>query len=383
MLAAWNRLRIWWSSMWTQVCRFWSSEGPAGDCFWLLDFLLLLAVLQFFDSSQTKSETAFQIVLDVIKVTVVCLVGVRVLLIVSLEKPITSLRKSITSDRVNSGDRAFDELEYRRFNKSGRAMLLIIYGLIIIDTILLSIPNPMKDSVLELPPQLCRVGKQMSGVFYFAFVGFIALSMIPRMFCSLACSGILLMGLRLKLKMLTHRYKTIIEYPFLDADRYYSRVDREVQNVVDQQLECWSQLQVLKDCVGKQFFMVHYFAVFAIGALLFVCQDMGLNILSVAIVTTTMGFLLEYYLWCALVDSLQDEAQTIGYLIFELCAKIPYIHKYRHQYKRLQTSLMITWINTGNGLKMNCMGLFEISKVSFVYLLNVAYKVLMFLINMN
>ncbi|XP_062549934.1 uncharacterized protein LOC134214629 [Armigeres subalbatus] len=302
---------------------------------------------------------------------------------VSLKKPISSLRNAIISDRVNSGDRAFDEREYRRFNKSGRTMLLIIYGLVIVDTVLLSIPHPMKDSVLELPPQLARSGKAASGVLYFFFLGFIALSLIPRVFCSLACIGILLMGLRLKLKLLANRYETIIGYIFLDADSYYERVGREVRIAVDQQLECWRQIQILKNCVRKQFFVVHYFAVFAIGALLYLCQDLGFNVLSVAIVATTAGFLLEYYLWCDLVDSLQEEAHTIGYLIFELCAKIPYIQKYRLQYKRLQSSLMITWINTGNSLKMDCMGLFEISKVSFVYLLNVVYKVLMFLIKIN
>ncbi|XP_021697065.1 uncharacterized protein LOC5578227 isoform X2 [Aedes aegypti] len=374
---------LWFSSRVVGIVSFCFKGQPVGDCFWLLDVLLLLAVFQLYASLSTKFDDTSLVVFDMVKVAVTLLSGMRILSIVLLREPIASLRNFVTSNRLNSGDAVFDELERRRFNKFSRAALLVIYGATVLDTILLSVPNSSKDSVLELPPQLVSTGKYASNTLYFLFVGLLALSIVPKMFSALSCSQVLLVGMRWKFKMLVHRYETIANLRLLDVDDYYERIECKVLEAVEQQLEFWSYLQILKDLVAKQFFLVHYFSVGAIGSMLYVSRDIGLNILSVAVFASTLVLMLEYFLWCHLVDSFEDVADSVGSRIFELCAKIPYSPKYRTRYRKLQTSLMITWIVARNGVSMNCMGLFKISTIAFVGFVNTAYSVLMFLINMH
>lgn len=71
----------------------------------------------------------------------------------------------------------------------------------------------------------------------------------------------------------------------------------------------------MKDLVAKQFFLVHYFSVGAIGSMLYVSRDIGLNILSVAVFASTLVLMLEYFLWCHLVDSLEDVVRFVERVI--------------------------------------------------------------------
>ncbi|XP_029736243.2 uncharacterized protein LOC115271006 [Aedes albopictus] len=94
-------------------------------------------------------------------------------------------------------------------------------------------------------------------------------------------------------------------------------------------------------------------------------------------------FLFEYFSLCYLVDSFQDEVDSIGQHIFESCARIPFRSERRSEYVQLRTTLMIMWINTRNGIHMDCVGLFEINTPKFLALLNIAYSVLTFLTQMG
>nr|XP_029736243.1 uncharacterized protein LOC115271006 [Aedes albopictus] len=94
-------------------------------------------------------------------------------------------------------------------------------------------------------------------------------------------------------------------------------------------------------------------------------------------------FLFEYFSLCYLVDSFQDEVDSIGQHIFEICARIPFRSERRSEYVQLRTTLMVMWINTRNGIHMDCVGLFEINTPKFLALLNIAYSVLTFLTQMG
>lgn len=156
--------------------------------------------------------------------------------------------------------------------------------------------------------------------------------------------------------------------------------------------------------MGKVFLLVHYFSVFAVGAMFYACHEVPIGFMTLIFAAAVSFFLLEYFFLCHLVDSLQDEvsrnwqiwlsivvfhskcnsqADAIGQHLFDLCAQIPFRPERRSEYVQMRTTLMIIWLNTRNRVVMNCMGMFEINTPKFVALINVAYSVLTFLIQMG
>ncbi|XP_021707651.1 uncharacterized protein LOC110678721 [Aedes aegypti] len=274
-------------------------------------------------------------------------------------------------------------MEQLEFRNTVRRTVQIIFGFIVVDTVLLVIPNSMKNDLLGLPHALTLMGRGTSEMLNFILASFLSVSSSPKYFSSTACVGVTLVGMRTKLRIISHRFKLISQQTFSSEEQCFKRINGEVKEALAQHLEYWSHLQTMKDLIGKMFFLVHYFSIFAVGALLYVCHEITPNSITLVIIAGTSSVLLEYFLLCCFVESLADEADAIEQYIFEISAQIPFCSNLRSEYVQLQSTLMIIWINTRNGMSMNCVGLFEINISAFAALVDVAYSVLMFLINMG
>ncbi|XP_062712400.1 uncharacterized protein LOC109423985 [Aedes albopictus] len=317
------------------------------------------------------------------KVAFVSVACLKVVSVAFLKKSIATLRMFICSNRINSGDEAYDELEQSKFNRTIRRVIQVIFGLMAVDTCIMSIPNSSTNGMLELPHVLTLAGKCTSGILSVLLTSFLGISVVPKYFSCTASVGASLLGMRTKLRILNRRFKLISQQNFSSGEKCFKRVNKEILEAVNHHVECWRLLQILKHLVGKTFFLVHYFSIFAVGALIYVCREMGINSVTFVIVAGTFSFLLEYFLLCHLVELLQDEADSIGRHIFQICAQIPFNSKFRSEYVQLRTMLMIVWINTRNGVSVNCIGLFDINTSAFVTLIDVAYSELMFLIKLS
>nr|XP_029732144.1 uncharacterized protein LOC109414917 [Aedes albopictus] len=218
----------------------------------------------------------------------------------------------------------------------------------------------------------------------------------------MANNVVLLLGMRVKLNIVAHRYRQILKQESLDQEQRFDRMNEEIRKALIQQTECWRyqyafltecfdnssvlyfrHLSILKDIVGKAFIPVHYYSLYCIGSLLYVSRDMGVNATSGVLVASVCFLLLEYYVTCRLIDSLRDVTDSIGYTMFELCARIPYTRKSHQKFVQMKRALIITWINTSNVSFANCFQLFNISTSAFVGMLNITYSVFTFLINVG
>ncbi|EJY57612.1 AAEL017009-PA [Aedes aegypti] len=396
-----------------QISYFWSDKGPAGDCFWWLDVLLLLGgihsestatwaherkiriicrclfayhavafVLQLNDALYEEKKAAL-VVWELMKVIFIFVAYLKVVLVVQLKGSIATLRQFIRSNHICSGDIEYDELEQNKFNKIVRITIQVVFVLIIIDTLILSVPNFSNNDLLKLPHLLALTGMFPSYILKILLTSCLGISVIPKYFACTACVGAVLIGMRTRLRILAHRFEHISQQDFTSEEKAFECVNRDIQEALAQHLEYWSHLKAMKIMVSKTFLKVHYFSIVAIGSLIYVCCAMGVNGVTFVIGAGTVSFLMEYYLLCHLVDLLQDEADSIGYHIFRICAQIPYNSELRSEYVQLRTTLMIVWINTRNGISLNCLGLFEITTFTFVTLIDAAYSVLMFLIKMG
>ncbi|XP_021704693.1 uncharacterized protein LOC110677740 isoform X2 [Aedes aegypti] len=381
----WFRLKLLFSPKIAEIRQFCSNEGPAGDCFWLLDMFLLLSGIRSNATSKWIGERTVRYSVNVfhtMKASGLFVAGAKVSLVAYFETSIANVRNIVAGNRIFSGDDTYDKLEQKQFNQSARKMMRVLYALLIIDAIFLCIPCAATKKLFTLPPPLLRAGPFLSSVLYVSSAQLLVLGAVPKFFSNMACIGTLIIGMRMRLKILAHRWECILNYPIESLKFYFERMDREVRTVVDQQMEYCRQLQTLKNLVEKSFFIVHYYSLYSIGSCFFVARELGLNVLTGVIYASVFAYLLKHYLWCHLVDSLQDVADTIGDVIYVHCAQMPYSREYHAQYVQLKASLMIIWFNTINGVSIQCMGMLNISTATFVDLINIIYSVLTFLINL-
>lgn len=198
-------------------------------------------MIQLFNALSDDANDVINVVQELIKFVGFCICIMKVALLHVLKEPISTLISFITNKRIHSGDASFDEREQQKFNKSSRLLVLSIGGLILTDTACLSIPAAATESVLGLPPQLIWTGKAgyVSAFLRFLFVNLMSIGIYPRFFSNLACTGILLMGMRTKLRILAHRYRQMLKRVDQGLEYNFEQVNQDIKEASDQQLEYW------------------------------------------------------------------------------------------------------------------------------------------------
>ncbi|XP_062705117.1 uncharacterized protein LOC109406415 [Aedes albopictus] len=411
---AWSRGCAWWSTGILWVHRLWfDDEASATDCFWWLDVLFLLGGIRSSSTSKwaqerliriifqslfasniivfylqlvedwNSKEDASLIIMEVTKITGISISFLRMVAAAMLIEPFTTLRRFVSGNSVNSGDAQYDECERNKFNRFARTAMTLIVMWITTDTILFAIPSSTKDELFKFPLMLSAIGETASRILNIVLVSCIPACVFPKTAGCTAYIAVLLKGMRMKLRMLAHRFERITGQSALCEDKYFDHVNWEVRHALLQHLEYWKYLDILKDLVGKVFLLVHYFSIFAIGAMFYVCREVRISFMTVIYIAGLAFSLSEYFLLCYLIDSLQDEADSLEQHIFEICALVPFRPERRSEYVQWRTTLMTIWINTRNGMSMWCSGLFEINTSQFVAVLNIAYSMLTFLLQMG
>lgn len=166
---------------------------------------------------------------SMIKSASIVLIFLKVLIITRSEREITNLRNFINSDRVSSGDEAYDKLQERNYKRTARTMLRIIYGIILFDSLVLSVPCDANKKILELPSLLISCEKHVKPVLYFCCSSLIPLGFLTRLLSNIACVGTIFMGMQAKCMVLTQRYGLILKRNFSSSACDFQRMNRELR----------------------------------------------------------------------------------------------------------------------------------------------------------
>ncbi|XP_062705083.1 uncharacterized protein LOC134287368 [Aedes albopictus] len=253
-----------------------------------------------------KDDSAL-VVFDGLKLFIYFVAVSKMLVLSHLQKPITVIRNFFTGNSVNSGNQDIDELEQRKFNRYARTIMKLSIGLVLVNIVAFSVPNTVTEKALALPPLLQGFGQPMLSIFRCLAINCMPLGIVPRFLTNFTTVATLLLGMRAKLRMLAYRYAQLLVRSRTDAEYTLDRINRDIREILDQQLEYWRVLRELKDVVGKMFFLVHYSSILAVGAFLFIAQHTGVNIFSASLASGAGFFLLEHYFQCRMVDTFQDE----------------------------------------------------------------------------
>lgn len=173
--------------------------------------------------------------MEVTKVTSISISCVRMVSLALLAKPITILRCFITSNSVCSGDAEYDEREHRKFNQYARRSMQFFFSWIAMDTVLFSIPT--EDDLFSFPRPASWIGKNAWKVVNTLFVSLIPTSVLPKTVGCTACVGVILTGMRTKLRLVAHRLEMISKQSVSDEVQNFERVSREVREALEQHLD--------------------------------------------------------------------------------------------------------------------------------------------------
>lgn len=340
-----------------------------------------VTILQMVYASDGRNSVDFRTIITFTKLVGCFAILIKWLLLVFEKNSICTVLNFITNKKFNSGDEAYDELVQKEFNRSACTMMRIIYGMTAANGVTLLIPSEVTEQALGMPPPLANHGKLLKRFFYLTSTQLLCIGTVPKFLSNMACIGMLIMGMRCKLKILAHRYYRVLNQTSSSPDVYFSRMERDVRDLLNQQMEYWRHFAILQTLVEKAFFIAHFYAMYSLGTCFYLSHKTGFSFLSGTLVSLSVVYVFKHYLWCYLVDSLQDVGESIGDVIYEHCAQLPYCRKHHAQYMRMKSFLVIIWMNTRTGYTMSCMGMLEITTKTFVSFVNVVYSVMMFLIN--
>lgn len=157
----------------------------------------------------------------------------------------------------------------------------------------------------------------------------------------------------------------------------------------------------LQFVISNLYCAIHYCAVILVGVSIYLLLLEDAMTGRLIIVLAIVSFLLECYWWCSIAESFQSVVSTCLMYIFglyqfflpqntaleehilDLMVMIPYEADHRNDYIQLRTTLMIFKINIRNSARFSCAGIFQLSRESFVQIVQRSYALFTFLLNVG
>ncbi|EAT47251.2 AAEL001617-PA [Aedes aegypti] len=367
----------------TQLAVDWTWERPVRYLVHLISayhsVVMILQAAHVVAERNDVMDTAFCL----IKIVGMGSAYIKILLLTYHADSVDKVEHFIRSRPMSSGEDQYDSTVRGKFLRSTLVMIRWVLGVLIVDEILFAFPNSQRNKLFKLPPAMSSLGTGITGwLANFLFVNWMPLIWLSKYLCCTTKLGVLLMGLRVEFKILTHKLEQITRQAksIESVEDHCKFLKKELEVFLYKQAEL---RRIDSSFVGNGIFMIYYYALFFIGTMLYVTHHQGFEFYSLTFASSVVVTLLECYWWCQLVDSFQDDAESMGNELYDICAGIPYARQSHRTYVEMRTSLMIIWINARHSLAIDCVGIFSISTAIFVQMLNTSYSVLMFLINMG
>lgn len=196
-------------------------------------FSIIVFHLQLFEAWKEKKDVSL-IIMEFTKVTGITISFLRMVAAAMLIKPITTLRRFVSSHTFNSGDAKYDECEQNKFNRFSRKAIQTMFVWITVDTILLFMPSSIKDELFQYPLPSFWIGKKASRILNRFLVSFIPATIFPKTISCTAYIGVILIGMRTKLRLLAHRFEMIAQKLAVNEDQDYEGIRRELRQVLIQ-----------------------------------------------------------------------------------------------------------------------------------------------------
>lgn len=181
-----------------------------------------------------KKKDASSLIMEITKVTSISISCLRMVAAAFLIKVLNTIRSFVLSNSISSGDVEYDEREQNNFNRLAKRAIQVIFSWITADTIFFLIPSSTKDDLFQFPVPSFLIGEKASKILNIICVTSIPASILPKTISCTTCIGVMLIGMRTKLRVLAHRFELISHQSISNEDQLYERIDRDLREFLIQ-----------------------------------------------------------------------------------------------------------------------------------------------------
>ncbi|EDS44719.1 Odorant receptor 7a [Culex quinquefasciatus] len=201
-----------------------------------------------------------------------------------------------------------------------------------------------------------------------------------------------LVGLRAELRIAVDSFGKVMDRVNnrLENDpgeqNFWKFLQDELNSCIEHHSTVLNQLKVFKNLTSMSLLVSYYMTMAhtAIGVI-HVLSKPSLDFLSVLAIDFTLRYLLEFYVFCHMVTSLNEEHSKIGLLLSHQpwISQLRIESKYRSQYRQIRATILNVMIQSQRSLNISCGGIFELSMDKFTTLIKTSYTLMAVVWNMQ
>ncbi|KAL9708010.1 hypothetical protein quinque_011528 [Culex quinquefasciatus] len=201
-----------------------------------------------------------------------------------------------------------------------------------------------------------------------------------------------LVGLRAELRIAVDSFGKVMDRVNnrLENDpgeqNFWKFLQDELNSCIEHHSTVLNQLKVFKNLTCMSLLVSYYMTMAhtAIGVI-HVLSKPSLDFLSVLAIDFTLRYLLEFYVFCHMVTSLNEEHSKIGLLLSHQpwISQLRIESKYRSQYRQIRATILIVMTQSQRSLNISCGGIFELTMDKFTTLIKTSYTLMAVVWNMQ
>lgn len=201
-----------------------------------------------------------------------------------------------------------------------------------------------------------------------------------------------LVGLRAELRIAVDSFGKVMDRVNnrLENDpgeqNFWKFLQDELNSCIEHHSTVLNQLKVFKNLTSMSLLVSYYMTMAhtAIGVI-HVLSKPSLDFLSVLAIDFTLRYLLEFYVFCHMVTSLNEEHSKIGLLLSHQpwISQLRIESKYRSQYRQIRATILIVMTQSQRSLNISCGGIFELTMDKFTTLIKTSYTLMAVVWNMQ
>nr|NP_001345702.1 odorant receptor 90 [Aedes aegypti] len=300
---------------------------------------------------------------------------------------ITEVKHFLNHSQITSQDNEYDASVRRNLYRNIRITCVGHLALVIISQFSAPILMLQQNKYYRIPHVFQSMGPTFAIVMQFCYIMTVFPLWINKVFGPTILVTAIMLGLEKEYGIVARGLGNFVDHKKSDVrgnnKMFWRLLDQQLRFQIDQHLLLTKNLMKLQLVISNLYFAIHYCAVLLIGVsiYLFLLEDSLAGRLIIVLAIVSFSF--ECYWWCNIAESFQIMNTALEEHILDLMVMVPYHVDHHSDYIQLRTTLMIFKINIRNSARFSCGGIFQLSKESFVQIVQRSYTLFAFLVNIG
>ncbi|EJY57513.1 AAEL017125-PA [Aedes aegypti] len=304
------------------------------------------------------------------------------------------VKKFLNSEQITSNDEHHDSNIRRKFHRKTIVTSLILLANLVICELSAPILMLQENKYYRIPQLLLSVGPTWSTLIQWIYIMTIFPLWTSKAFGPTILITAIMSGLETEYTIMVHGFGSFVERVRSDLDGraifnvkdnkiFWNLLKEQINFHFDQHILLTENIMKIQLIIRYLYCAIHYSAMIlvAVGIYLVLLDDTLTGGLISAM--AAIFFTLECIWWCSVADAFPDINTTLEEYIADLALAIPYHRRHHSDYVQLRTTLMVFKMNARNSALFSCARIFQLSKASYLQILQKSYALFTFLLNIG